>query len=70
MNVGRKILCIRHEINKQYLIWPLVFSFSIAIVVAIVTGLLAHRAASGAEVGGFVGVAIVLIWSYILWLLG
>jgi hypothetical protein len=70
MTKNRQVLCVGHEVNKRYLIWPLAFSFSIAIVVAIITGVLARSLASGAEAGGFISVAIVLMWSYILWLLG
>lgn len=33
-------------------------------------GLLARSVVTGAEAGGFVGVANVLLWTNILWLLG
>ncbi|KAH7400612.1 hypothetical protein DE146DRAFT_467783 [Phaeosphaeria sp. MPI-PUGE-AT-0046c] len=66
----RKILCIGHEIDKRYLIWPLIFSFAMAVVAAVVTGVMSESVASGTEAGGFIGLAVVLSWSYVLWLLG
>lgn len=66
---GGRVLCIGHEIDKRYLIWPLIFSFTLAVVAAVVTGVLSESVASGTEAGGFIGIAVVLSWSYILWLL-
>ncbi|KAI4609658.1 hypothetical protein J4E80_008303 [Alternaria sp. BMP 0032] len=66
----RKVLCIGHVVDKTYLAWPLALSFVIATVVAVIAGVATHSVSSGAELGGFVGVGVVLSWSYILWLLG
>jgi len=66
----RKVLCIGHVVDKRYLVWPLALSFAIATVVAVSAGVATHSVSSGAELGGFIGVGVVLSWSYILWLLG
>ena len=66
----RKVLCVGHAVDKSYLVWPLAFSFCIAVVTAVVAGIVTRSVSSGAELGGFVGVAIGLLWSYVLWLLG
>jgi len=66
----RKVLCIGHVVDKTYLAWPLALSFAIATVVAVIAGVATHSVSSGAELGGFIGVGVVLSWSYILWLLG
>jgi hypothetical protein len=66
----RSVLCIGHVVDKTYLAWPLALSFIIATIVAVIAGVATHSVSSGAELGGFVGVGVVLSWSYILWLLG
>lgn len=66
----RKVLCIGHVVDKMYLAWPLALSFVIATVAAVIAGVVTHSVSSGAELGGFIGVGVVLSWSYILWLLG
>ncbi|KAI4662007.1 uncharacterized protein J4E78_004798 [Alternaria triticimaculans] len=66
----RKVLCIGHVVDKRYLVWPLALSFAIATVVAVIAGIATRSVSSGAELGGFIGVGVVLSWSYILWLLG
>jgi hypothetical protein len=66
----RKVLCVSHVVDKTYLAWPLALSFVIATVVAVIAGVAMRSVSSGAEVGGFVGVGVMLSWSYILWLLG
>lgn len=67
---ARNVLCVGHVLDKSYLAWPLAASFGIATVAAVITGVATRSISSGADVGGFVGVAVVLCWSYILWLLG
>jgi hypothetical protein len=66
----RNVLCIGHVVDKTYLAWPLALSFIIATIVAVIAGVAKPSVSSGAELGGFVGVGVVLSWSYILWLLG
>ncbi|KAI8939969.1 hypothetical protein NX059_003693 [Plenodomus lindquistii] len=67
---GPMIVVINPVIRKERLIWPLAFSFLVASIVAGIVGILTQSLASGAEFGGFLGVAIVLLWSYLLWMLG
>ena len=65
----RKVLCVGHAVDKTYLVWPLAFSFCIAVVTAVVVGIVTRSVSLGTELGAFVGVATSLLWSYILWLL-
>lgn len=66
----REVLCVGYAIDKQYLAWPLSISFGLAVVTAVVAGTMTHNVSSGSELGGLVGVAIVLLWTYLLWLVG
>lgn len=64
-----KVLVVTYKVEKRLLIWPLAFSFCVVVVAAVTAGVLTHNVASGAELGSIAGVAVVLLWSYILWLL-
>lgn len=66
----QNVLCIDHKVSKRNLIWPLTFSFSIVALIAILFGIHTRSVSTGAEAGGLMGVAIVLLWTYFLWLLG
>ncbi|KAF5007597.1 hypothetical protein FDECE_6083 [Fusarium decemcellulare] len=65
----RKVVCVGHVVEKKNLIWPLAFSSCLSFVAAAVAAVVAHNIPAGAGIGGIVGAATVLLWSYIMWLL-
>lgn len=56
----RKVLCISHVIDKSYLAWPLALSFIAATILAVIAGVVTRSASSGVELGGFIGVGVML----------
>jgi hypothetical protein len=69
--VTNKLSYMGYTVNKNLLAIPIACSFLIAVLVpALVVGVLKHSVSSGAEVAGFAGISLGLLWAYVFWLLG
>lgn len=64
----RKVLCVGHAVEKKHFVLPIVLSFIIVVVLpAVIVGVLKRSVSLGAELGGFIGIAIGLLWAYVFW---
>jgi hypothetical protein len=66
----RKVLCIGYAVEKRRLVWPLAISIGTAVVSVVVTGTITRSVGPSVGMGGFVGAAFGLLWSFVMWLLG
>ncbi|KAF5534281.1 hypothetical protein FNAPI_12432 [Fusarium napiforme] len=65
----KKALCVGYEVNKAYLIGPLVVSLCLSFATAAVAAVVTQSISEGFSIGGTVEAALALVWSFIMWYL-